>query len=388
MNTLLINQIQKEFNNLTDTFSLLEEIITSNEKLVTMLSTHNLYEIEPYFSEIINKTIQKDAKLLIESEDDYNPDSDDLYHFKIDLETRRTYFKKLDLGVNISYDTIYEYTDDYYKSTTVYRNTEQQKAIKICYLNFKDGMPFEYIECSEYGITQKTYTCENNLIKSYQYEWPNQNHQYFGEFSYDLEYNISQIIEKTSDGQERIIYNAINNEENIATVLARLENFLVENIGDQILEKVKIGEPVYCILFEYSMQNPFPPTLAIGLVSEIEENLKEEELIVHYNAPDMHYFSEDETIDVDFYPLEIQSDYLKTSEISNRIGWNDEDAFDEWNQQVFNLYLKVCKRLMHYDFSKSFQKSDNFLVIARDFEACNEEEFSAALIEYKINSNL
>lgn len=100
----------------------------------------------------------------------------------------------------------------------------------------------------------------------------------------------------------------------------------------------------------------------------------------------MRYFSENDEpnpIVIDFYPVEIQSNYLVTNVHGEKIPWQDEEACDVWARQVMETYMKVCKRLMYFDFSKSFIKTDYFLVMARDFEQCNEAVFYTALSAYK-----
>ncbi|RZJ53136.1 MAG: hypothetical protein EOO44_09505 [Flavobacterium sp.] len=384
-NDILYAGIQEEFDNITNSFAEKEELILADESLITIQSKYNLHEIQPYFAQLNNQVIPENAKLRIETAEDFNPETDDLFEYKIDLESRKPALKIEHFGDNVGYYTIYEFTEDYHKSFSVYRNAESIKAKNVSYLYYKDGMPDRFIECTEYGISLKTYTCDGDFIKSYKLEWPNHDHFCTGELKFDLDGNITEITETASDGRIRVIYDAMSSTKNIEEVLSNLEDFLTENIADQILEKVKIEEPVYCILFEYTMQGPFPPTIAFGVASEIEGNFEDQELYQLYNAPDMKYFSEDESdiINIDFYPIEIQSDYLMTDVYGENISWENEEAFEEWEKQVFETYLKVCKRLMHFDFSKSFTKTEQFLVMARDFEDCNEEKFYKKMKRYK-----
>lgn len=388
MHNTLYAKIKEEFDAITDQFVEKEIDVLSDENLITIQSKYNLHEIQPFFAELYNQVLPPDTKLTIESEADFNPETDDLYEYKISLENRKAYLKREHHGGGIFYSTLYEYTNEYHKSYEVYQNQESIKAISLHYLYFKDGMPYQFIECSEYGMSLKTYTCEGNFIKSYKLEWPNYDHYCIGELTYDGEGNLVMITETASDGRIRIVYDAKASDQDIEKAVSELEDFLVENIADQILEKVKIAEPVYCILFEYTMQGPFPPTIAFGITSEIEGNFEDKELYELYNAPDMQYFSENDEpnpIDIDFYPIEIQSHYLITTSYGEKISMQDDQAFELWEKQVFDTYLRVCKRLMHFDFSKSFTKSENFLVMARDFEKCNEEDFYKEMQHYKTN---
>ncbi|PWB27642.1 hypothetical protein [Flavobacterium sp. HTF] len=385
-NPILYARIQEEFDEITNSFIEKEKLILSDESLITIQSKYNLHEIEPYYAQLNNQVIPPDAKLRIETSDDFNPETDDLFEYRISLENRKPSLKIQHYGDRVGYFTLYEYTEEYHKSFTIYQNKESIKATNVSYLYFKNGMPERFIECTEYGISVKTYTCDEDFIKSYKLEWQNHDHYCTGELKFDHEGKIIQITETASDGRIRIIYDSMAADKDIEEVLADLENFLVENIADQIIEKVRITEPVYCILFEYTMQGPFPPTIAFGAASEITGNFEDQELYQLYNAPDMQYFSEgdeDDVIPIDLYPIAIQPDYLATDTYGENISWEDEEATNKWEQQVFDTYLKVCKRLMHFDFSKSFPKTEHFLVMARDFEACNEDKFYKELQRYK-----
>lgn len=387
----LYAQIQGEFSLISATYADKEEAILADEKLVTMHSKYNLYEIQPYYAQLNNSVLNPELKLIIESEDDFDPEIDDLYDYLVNLENRRTYLKKQHYGDGIFYATVYEYTNEYYKSFTVYQNDDTVKTTNLSYLYLKDGLPHQYIECTEYGVSLKTYTCEDGLIKSYKLEWPNYGHHCIGELSYDVDGELIKIVETASDGRSRIMFEDGLDSADIETVLAELEDFLVENIADQIIEKVRINEPVYCILFEYTMQGPFPPTLAFGVASEINGKFEDNELYELYNAPDMRYFSENDEpnpIKIDFYPMDIQSCYLVTDAYNEKIPWENDAESEKWEEQVKNTYLNVCKRLMHYDFSASFQKTEHFLVMARDFEQCNEEEYYEILSAYKKEKGL
>ncbi len=392
MHETLYKQIQEEFNLLPDTFAAKEKTVLTDETLITLQSKYNLYEIQPYYAELANEVLPKEAKLIIESDDDFDPATDDLYEYKINLENRKVFLKREYFGEEVFYTTLYEYTDAYHKSFSVYQNKGELKAVNLKYLYFRDGQPYQFIECSEYAILLKTYTCEGSFITRYKQEWPDYEHHCIGELSYDPDGSLVKITETVSDGRVRIVYEAGAAVKNIEVVLEELENFLVENIADQILEKVRINAPVYCLLFEYTLQGPFPPTLAIGLASEIEGAFEDHAAYELYNAPDMQYFSEhdeeSDTLEIDFYPLYIQSAYLTTTAYGENISWEDEETTSLWAQQVKDVYLRVCKRLMHFDFSSSFVRSEHFLVMARDFEQCNEEEFFGEMMKYKKEKGL
>jgi hypothetical protein len=379
MYSSLYAKIQEEYNHIAEMFIEKEIDILADESLITIRSKYNLYDIQPYF------VPATDAKLTIESEEDFDPETDDLYEYRINLGNRKAYLKREHYGGGVFYSTLYEYTEEFHKSFSVYQDKETIKTTSLSYLYLKDGMPDQFIECTEYGISLKTYTSENEIIKSYKQEWPEHNHHCIGELTFDTRQNLVMITETASDGRIRILFDATVPTTDIEEALAQLESFLVENIADQILEKVKIEEPVYCVLFEYTMQEPFPPTIAFGITTEIDGKFEDKELYELYNAPGMKYFSENDKpnlVNIDFYPAAIQPNYLVVTSYSENIPWQDEEACRVWEKQVFDTYLRVCKRLMHFDFSKSFTKTENFLVMARDFEQCNEEDFYQNMLLY------
>jgi hypothetical protein len=387
----LYAKIQEEFNRIADTFIEKEIDVLADENLITIQSKYNLYDIQPYFAEITNAVLAPDTKLTIESEDDFDPETDDLYEYKINFENRKAYLKREHYGGGVFYSTLYEYTDEYHKSFSVYQNKETIKATNLSYLYLKNGIPDQFVECTEYGISLKTYSCENEIIKSYKLEWPEHDHHCMGEFTFDTKKNLVMIKETASDGRVRVLFDTTVSTQEIEESLAYLETFLVENIADEILEKVKIEDSVYCMLFEYTLQEPFPPTIAFGVTTEIEGNFEDKELYELYNAPDMQYFSENDghnSINIDFHPVAIQPNYLITTSYGENIPWQNKEASGLWEKQVFDTYLRVCKRLMHFDFSKSFTKTENFLVMARDFEQCNEEDFHKELSVYKEEKGL
>lgn len=386
MHATLYAQIQGEFSLIAHAYNDLEQAILADENLVTIQSKYNLYDIQPYYAQLANEVIPPDAKLLIEDEEDFDPATDDLFDYQVDLTSRKTFLRREQFGGGVFYGTVYEYNEQYYKSFTVYKNNDEIKTTHLNYLYFKDGLPHQYIECTEYGVSLKTYTCEGQFIKSYKLEWPNVEHHCIGDLTYDADGKLTTIIETASDGRSRTMFDASAGEKDIETVLSDLEEFLVENIADQILKNVNIEEPVYCILFEYTMQGPFPPTIAFGVTTELDGKFEDLELYELYNAPDMQYFSENDEpnpVNIDFYQLEIEPNYLACDIHGDTISWEDEEESELWAQQVKDTYLRVCKRLMHYDFSSCFTKSKEFLVMARDFEQCNEEEFYQELSEYK-----
>lgn len=382
-------EIQAEFECLPGNFEAMQVAATEPDNLHVVLAKHPLYEIEPFFAEHNNEyTDEHTPSPLIFSDEDFNPETDQLYKFKVNLESKNVHFRSEFVNEEVSYDTAFYYTEDYYKSATIYASPGNNKAIKLAYLFFKEGMPHSYIECTEYGLFSKQYKVEGNRLLGYQMEVIGANNTFDTAFAYTQEGALDSITQKhLPTGDERLIYKRPEKGEAIESVLEILENQLVEEIADQILDHIKIEEKVYCILLEYNMQGPFPPAIGIGVTSDIVGNLEDNELYELYNAPDMQYFSEAGSISIDLYTTKLAPTYLFLDRKFD-IMKTSNAALLLWEEQVHQIYLRVCKRLMHFDFSACFPKTDHFLILAKDFEACNEAEYYAEMNAYKEENGL
>ncbi|MBL6449950.1 hypothetical protein JMN32_26795 [Fulvivirga sp. 29W222] len=380
-------ELQEEFNNLANSHEAMKTAALQNDGLVEMAAKHPLYEIEPFFSELNNEFNNGQHSFLLES-DDFDPEKDDLYTLWINMDQRRAFYRVLHLGGGVSYETVFEYHEGYYKSATVFINKDEKKPIKLAYLYFKEEMPDLYMECSSYGAFTKKYHSQEYRLDGYKLTAHGNDYEYDVQFEYNYDGALERITGKGKDNDSsRIIFQRPDERQNMTDTLATIEEQLVEEITDQIQKKIKIDGKVYCILLEYTMQGPFPPTVAIGLESEIDGTWDESNIGEYYNAPDMHYFSEADTLPIDLYSEELEKSYIFFDQNYDIMDLNVEE-FDQWETQVKEIYLRVCKRIIHMDFSMSFKKTDNFLVIARDFEACNEEYYYQEMMEYKREKGL
>lgn len=383
-----IDEIQEEFDNLPDSYEMMKAIALERDNLVEMAAKHPLYEIEPFFLQLNNEFYDHDHSFLIETEDDYNPEKDELYTHWIDMELRRTFYRVHHLGSSTSYETTFEYHVDYYKSATVFINNNGIKPIKLAYLYFNEDVPDTYIECSTYGMISKKYQSEDYQLNGYKMSMPGTDYEYDVQFEYNYDGALERITGKSiDDASSKIIFQRPDKSQNMADTLATIEDQLVEEITDQIQKKVRIDRKIYCILLEYTMQGPFPPVVALGLESEVEGVWDETKIHEYYNAPEMHYFSETGMLPIDLYSEELEKAYIFFNQNYDIMNLTDQE-FDRWEEQIKQLYLRVCKRIIHMDFSMSFIKANNFLVIAKDFEASNEEECYREMMKYKKEKGL
>ncbi|MEH0152833.1 hypothetical protein V6R21_01740 [Limibacter armeniacum] len=159
--------IAHEFEQLVQNFNDMKTAVLSQEGLTEIQAKHALYEIEPFFSEHNNDYLDPEQSLLIFSEEDFNPQTDDLYTHWVNLAQRNTQFRRWHMGESTYYDTVFEYHDNYIKSATVFFSPTMVKPCKLAYLNLAENVPQHYIEITEYGIVNKKYQSEDRVLLGY-----------------------------------------------------------------------------------------------------------------------------------------------------------------------------------------------------------------------------
>ena len=164
----------------------------------------------------------------------------------------------------------------------------------------------------------------------------------------------------------------------------KIENFLVERISEQILQHVSIEEEVYCLMLEYAMPEAFPPELAIGVTADLEGSFETLELHQLYNTPNLRYYMDESKLPVQLYDEHMQYLYLFFYRAYDFKIYNRE-TFEYWNNQVRQVYVTICKRLMNTDFSACFRTAEHYLVIARGDVYNDTEYYYKQMKEYKNN---
>lgn len=390
-NTTLFKRIQEEYNNLSAEFDVLKTKVFNNNHLGTRMARHPLFEIEPFHSLLKNEFITADqqALLFVEDATEINLEYEKLFTFTIDSNTDQIFHRiRYDENNNII-ETVFDYTTDYHKSIkrSIYGN--RIIAENICYLFFKNGLPDLFIECTSIGIKSKKYQIENNCIAGY-----HQEHTFFSyncevRFGYDFWGNIDVIKEEGKDGyiaRERpeILFKRPDEGQSMEDTFKKIENFLVERISEQILQHVRIEEEVFCLMLEYIMPIAFPPELAIGVTADIEGPYETLELHQLYNTPDLRYYMDESKLPVELYDEHIEYLYLFFYRAYDFKTYNRE-TFEYWNNQIRQVYVSVCKRLMNTDFSSCFSTSEHYLVVARGDVHNDTEYYYEQMKEYKSN---
>ncbi|PIB34364.1 hypothetical protein BFP72_02465 [Reichenbachiella sp. 5M10] len=378
-------QVQDEFEHFdSNAFLWKAKGLMADKRLLQRTARHAIFEIEPFAFELGNQYVGDISNLLIDDITDYNPTEDKLYFHWLDPNSRKIIFRRYQLSSDTSYDTIFEYHQDYFKSTTHYCGTAGTKLISIDYLVFSQGQPDYYLEGLEYGVTQKKYHLEAGVLTGFTEYRDNADAE---PFAYTFHYLPgSSVLERItytrkSEDRIRLAYERLGPDFSMEQTLEAIEEHFVEDITRQIQEKVRISEDkVYCLLLEYGMQHAFPPAVAIGLERE-----RDTEYLT--GAPDMKYFTEEDTLDIDLYSEILETLYLRVDQ-QRRFMEVPEDEWIEWSGTVEQLYLRVCKRLYHMDFSRAFEKTDDFIVYNCEIDTWTAEAMHEEMMAYKKSLNL
>ena len=89
------------------------------------------------------------------------------------------------------------------------------------------------------------------------------------------------------------------------------------------------------------------------------------------NAPDMKYFSEVGTLDIDLSVNGAEALYNAYNSMLDFTYTDDEDSTPA--KLVFDLYVDLCRRLETHDFSKALpNRTPDFIIVARDFETSED----------------
>lgn len=384
----IFEDIQLEFDNMVAKFETVRGEILRDEILQDRVTKHPFYEIEPFFAEHKNEFLEEESiSKMPAATEDFNAAIYDYYTLKVSMETGKLYIRTLHLGEGISDETVFQYNEAHYKSFRIYNHPSGKRPLKLSCLYFKKGLPDVFVQCSPYGCVWKRYIVENNRISGYELKNSNNAYVVHVEYYYNKTGSLDLIKQKYPGcSKVDIIFKRPEKDDNIEDILRKIEDYLVDRIAKNILQNVKLNENVYCILLEYCIQAAFPPVIGIGVESDIKGNIRDKSIEEIYNAPEMQYFTEDETLAIDINEEKIQYAYLFYQRAYENRKFKGE-SFEYWEDSVKQVYLNVIKRLMKVDFFPSFTKADNFLVLAKDYDAWNVEEFYNEMIEFRNEMN-
>ncbi len=388
--TAIAEKTLEEYPNFQSVFNSLKETIFQKKTLVTYMARHPLFEIEPYEALLRNEFITDEARALLFVNDakEVHPCYEKLYTFTIDSETNQIVHRIQYDENNNCYETIFWYEDNYHKSMERYVHTKHPYHHgSICYTYFENGLPDFYLKCKYGEIISKKYQIADGRVIGYYQKHTQFSYTCDVTFEYDTSGNIDLVKEYGKDsGVPReipeILFKRPLPDQTLKTIFKEIEDFLVHKISEKIIQEVHIQEPVYCLFLEYAMPHAFPPDLAIGVLSDIEGDFETTARNKLYSPLDMRYYSGEKDFHVDLYEEKMEYIYLQYYRAYDFFKYNKE-TFEYWDEKIKQVYLNVCKRLMHVDFSDSFEISCEYLVIAREGNFYDFEYFYTRMKEYK-----
>lgn len=202
------------------------------------------------------------------------------------------------------------------------------------------------------------------------------------EFEINGSFNLHRAYSVNGNGRV-LIYDKSITYISLKKLLDKAAVQLASEILESCSHDIMRGKKIECMLLEYSMQQPLPPTIAFVQEREIQA-AKDDMPLSWLNAPDLELFSENNQPPLPCENTSIYStinshiDKMIISELldSNGKCSGEENDTTEPEKIVFGFYVKLCKllRLKLYQVD-SLSLSKNFFVVARDYEQCNELDY-------------
>lgn len=156
--------------------------------------------------------------------------------------------------------------------------------------------------------------------------------------------------------------------KSLELALENSKQAIIKTISESMLLQPIPEEAIAFMLLEFTLEYPFPPTIALAKKRETENFDEEEHPLAAYNAPDIELFSENGNITLNFDPYDDLFDKVHVL--------LEEIEYKARRPIIFQLYVDVCKTLMRKSSNwKHFDLTNDFHVTARDFETCDEADF-------------
>ena len=368
--------------------SIYDSLATDYEQLVdevnqipvqTGFTALDFFSPEPYFQELNNLA---DDKLKIYASDDELPEDSEFHLLAIadgKAKLARNYY-----GEDVYYDSFFVYPENEKRRYQVYFNNGEVKPIKVEQLiRNEDGSPAIYRQYSQYGYHEFFYSWagRKHLVERNYYDLK-QNLVFKDRLEVSFNEDMSAVdkIIQITDKETTALYDRDTQQSDVNELLQQAKDVIVNTLLEDLKKSQNITEEVLCLLFEYTMQGPFPPTVGLGLNSEKEDNDADENNygpLAFYNAPDMQYFSEADTLDIDFY----RNGNALFLALNSRL---DDMDFEQASELVMQAYVDICNKLKRSRTLKTlFPVHKDFHITARDFEDCNELEFLQQTLNQK-----
>ena len=369
-----------------------------NQQYTVKFSAHDFFSLEPFYHEINNIPVSQ-AKFY--DDQDELPEDGYLYICAI-IENRLAYVRN-SFGSETFYDSFFTYENNETWRLEVYANEQDKKPVKVeRLLRDEDGRYISYEVYSEHGYQKFSYNhTTTGLEIAASYYDAKHKHYMDRNFQVIIDYseNCVESILEIADKNHVLIYDRTLSSASLQDLLKHVQSTIIETVLSKLKTITDIKDTIDFMVLEYTLQHPFPPTLAMDYRPADDDIDYPLEI---YNAPDMRYFSE-EGLGIDLHSehaalyntLNSRLEELRDQghdqshdqshdeshdeprEIDEDLDIDHEDQYSIPEKMVFEAYCEICRELKKRipAMEKKFQVSGDFHVIARDFEQCNEFDF-------------
>lgn len=266
-------------------------------------------------------------------------------------------------------------TDENFKwRYTVDVNNEKVSAVNVERLTYDSKGLFDTFESYEKNYFLKDcYTAKDKYLQMNSEIKRDKNQIYNYQYNIYRKEQLVNKIEQIEGDFVSVIYDTKLKEQPLDKLLAMAKKYIIQSIVDNLANNNNISDEIMMMLLEYNLQTPFPPTMALGKTAEFDDCSANGELLSFYNAPDLEYFSEEDSLVINFIGESIYS------ELNNRLLAELED--DNLEETVFSFYLNLIKSLKrNRKIKQILSLHKNYHVVARDFEQSNEIDFLRSVL--------
>ncbi len=363
------------YNELTQNYQALLNGVESKEGTVAYAPI-DFFQLEPFYH--LMNSIRESQCSFFPTPEEVPGESE--IHLCL-ISDNRLLFARESFSRTVSYDSFFEYEGDMRMRSMVYVNDQEIKPVFAERLiNNENGFPHLFESSGMYGYLKVEYFMEDNVIIGKKYSGLNaDNSEFMSQLSFYISPengSVEKILEKPRGDRERIVYEEVNNEKNIDQLITETKELIISTLVGSLKEQECIENEIEFMLLEYTLQSPFPPTVAFAQTAELlaarEEGLHP---LSVYNAPDLEYFSEYDKPVIDFY----HNGEALFHEVNSRLLADCE--YEKYKQMTFDAYYEISETLREIILSGSLiPLAEGFHVTARDFEECNEWDYLEKLL--------
>ena len=334
----------------------------------------DFFSKEPFFVEYNHL---RSEKLKLETSID-DLEGDEI--FSLAIANHKVIHSRNYMGGEVFYDSFYQYKGNSEYRYELYKNAETIKSVAVEYLEKgENGENIVYRKYGMYGAQEQVFTYKDNTIDvdiTYFDEKLTLQYKEKREVFLNEERTVVEKIMSYTGEMATPIYDADMVKMSFESLLGKCKAAICKSIKEGIIAHPPTEKNICLTLLEYTMQGPFPPTVAMGTVEERKELTEEYgNPLVWINAPDMSLFSESDTLKISF------DDRPLYDELNSRV---TDMEFETVHSIIKKTYIDICKALKKdKELHENLHVTTDYQVTARDFEACNEAEFLEKILPKK-----